>query len=255
MSSTQINPQQSAQDNFTSGLWRLWPFSLMARGLRSIQVSQQSFESQLLQLQQQQQLLVEQEAAVAAAQKKIELVVLQQQQNNVIEIDRLEQEIAYLVENKIIPLEMGLKTLQQHSTDMFVKTESAVSRIDDAISLLQKPPNGSSSVDNLLTSGKSDATRTEATANGLLNAQLVERALSAVQKDIVALQIQASAQSWRLGALASLAAEAVKKAVPKTADGLPPIRDTIDEFKRLSAREKAIAQQLKQLSEAVSQNQ
>jgi hypothetical protein len=207
MSNTQSRPQTNSQDEFGNGIWRLWPFSVISR---SLQKSQQSLEMRLRQLNEQQESLAIREEALSVALKKAEQISLRHQQNNIIEIDRLEQEIERLTSTLDNPKKLPSP---------------------------QYPIPANKGVVNELTS------QSGAPEDGYL----FESALNSMHKDIRALQVYARAQAMRVSALATLAGETL----PNFADeNLASAQPLAEDLKRLSTRERNIALQLKQLSNA-----
>jgi chromosome segregation ATPase len=222
MSNTQIHHQMNSQGEFGSGIWRLWPFSVISR---SLQKNRQSLEMRLLQLNEQQESLATREEALSIALRKVEQISLQHQQNNIVEIDRLEQEV-----------------------------ESLASRIVDAHNAIQRPhastPDNSQklpSPQDPIPANKDVVSELTSQSSASEDAYLLEATLNSVQKDIRALQVHARAQAMRVSALAALAGETL----PNFAGGdLSPAQPLADDLKRLSTRERNIALKLKQLSNA-----
>jgi hypothetical protein len=221
MPNIQSQPHTNSQDEFGSGIWKLWPFSVIAR---SFQKSQQSLEMRLLKLNEQQESLAVRDETLSRALKKVEQISLQHQQNNTAEIDRLEQEI-----------------------------ESLASRIVDTLSALQRPHASTLESPKKLSSPQNPTPVNKGIANELASQSgvpedgyLLEAALNSIQKDIRALQVHARAQAMRVSALATLAGETL----PNLAGGdLAPSYPFAEDLKRLSTRVRNIALQLKQLSD------
>jgi hypothetical protein len=211
MSNTQIHHQMNSQGEFGSGIWRLWPFSVISR---SLQKNQQSLEMRLLQLNEQQESL-----------RKVEQISLQHQQNNTVELDRLEQEVESLA-SRIVDAHNAIQRPHASTPDNSQKLPSP-----------QDPIPANKDVVSELTSQSSASE----------DAYLLEATLNSVQKDIRALQVHARAQAMRVSALAALAGETL----PNFAGGdLSPAQPLADDLKRLSTRERNIALKLKQLSNA-----
>jgi hypothetical protein len=266
MSNIQSQSQTNSQNEFDNGIWRLWPFSLIARASRSLQKNQQSLEMRFLQLSEQQnqqslerrllQLSEQQESLVVRADalsvtiKKIEQMSLQHQQNSAVEIDRLEQEIADIIDDRVIPVEKRLLALQEQSANMYAEIESSASRIVDALGALQRPradaadsPQNPKSSD-LVKSAPNDLADQPV---AIQREHLFEAALDLMQKDILALQAQVRTQAIRTRAVAAFSGEALLNAMGDDSDSGGV---WADEFKRLPTRERNIAQQLKRLSDA-----
>jgi hypothetical protein len=267
MSNIQSQPQTNSQNEFGNGIWRLWPFSVIARASRLLQKNQQSLEVRLLQLGEQQnqqslekrllQLSEQQESLMVRVDelpvtiKKIEQISLQQQQNSTVEIDRLEQKIADIIDDKVIPVEKRLSALQQQSANMYAEIESSARRIVDAPGALQRLRADAVNPQNLKNSnlGKSAPNDLADQPAAIRREHLLETALNLMQKDILALQAQVRAQVIRIRALAALSGETLPNVMGDDSDS----GDIwADEFKRLSIRERNIAQQLKHLSDAAS---
>jgi hypothetical protein len=265
MSNIQSQPQTNSQNEFDNGIWRLWPFSVIARASQSLKKNQQSLEMRLLQLSEQQnqqslekrllQLSEHQESLMVRADglsvtiKKIEQMSLQHQQNSAVEIDRLAQEIADIIDDKVIPVERRLSALQQQSTNMYAEIESSARRIVDAPGALQRPRADVVNPQNLKNSNlvKSAPNDFADQPAAIQREHLLETALNLMQKDILALQVQVRAQVIRIRALAAFSGEALPHVIGDDSDS----GDIwADEFKRLSTRERNIAQQLKHLSDA-----
>jgi hypothetical protein len=221
MSNTQIHPQMNSQDEFSNGVWRLWPLSIISRLL---QKNQQSLEMRLLQLNEQQESLAIREEALSAALRKVEQISLQNQQNNAVEVDRLEQEI-----------------------------ESLTSRVVDALSALKRPhvstledskkqPNPQ----NPTPVSKSVVNELAGQSNTPEDGCSLEAAQNSMLKDIRALQVYAKAQAARVNVLVTLTGETL----PNLAgEDLASAQSSAKELKRLSTRERNIALRLKQLSD------
>lgn len=262
---SQSQPQTNSQNEFDNGIWRLWPLSVIARASRLLQKNQQSLELRLLHLSEQQnqqslevrllQLSEQQESLVARADalsvtiKKIEQMSLQHQQNSTAEIDRLEQEIVDIIDDKVIPVEKRLSALQQQSANMYAEIESSARRIVDAPGALQRPGADAVNLQNLKISElvKSAPNDLADQPAALQREHLLETALNLMQKDILALQAQARTQAIRIRAVAAFSGETLPNVMSDDSDsgGI-----WADEFKRLSTRERNIAQQLKHLSDA-----
>jgi hypothetical protein len=265
MSNIQSQPQTNSQNEFDNGIWRLWPFSVIARASQSLKKNQQSLEMRLLQLSEQQnqqslekrllQLSEHQESLMVRADamsvtiKKIEQMSLQHQQNSTVEIDRLEQEIADIIDDKVIPIEKRLSALQQQSTNMYAEIESSARRIVDALGALQRPRADAENPQNLknsdlLKSAPNDLADQPAVFG---REHLLEAALNLMQKDVLALQTQVRVQAIRIRAVAAFSVETLPNVMGDDSDS----GDIwADEFKRLSTRERNIARQLKHLSYA-----
>jgi hypothetical protein len=222
MSNTQIHPQMNSQDEFSNGVWRLWPFSIISR---SLQKNQQSLEMRLLKLNEQQESLTVREEALSVALRKVEQISLQHQQNNTVEIDRLEQKI-----------------------------ESLASRIVDAPRALQRPHTSTlehpKKMDNLQNTTIVD----KGVGSGLMGQSIApeevysrEAAQNSMQMEIRALQVHARAQAARVNVLATLTGETL----PSLAgEDLASVQSSAEDLTRLSTRERNILLQLKQLSNA-----
>lgn len=265
MSNIESQPQTNSQNEFDNRIWQLWPFSVIGRALRSLQKNQQSLEVRLLQLSEQQnqqslemhllQLSERQESLVIRADalsvtiKKIEQMSLQQQQNSTAEIDRLEQEIADIIDDKVTSVEKRLSALQQKSASMYAEIESSARRIVDAPGTLQRPRVDAVNPQNLKSSDlvKSAPNDLADQPAEIQREHLFEAALNLIQKDILALQAQLRTQAIRTRAVAAFSGETLLNVMGDDSDsgGI-----WADEFKRLSTRERNIAQQLKHLSDA-----
>jgi hypothetical protein len=250
MSNIQSQSQTNSQNEFDNGIWRLWPFSVIARASRLLQKDQQSLEARLLQLSEQQELLVVRADGLSVTIRKIEQMSLQYQQNSNIEIDRLEQEIADIIDNKFIPVEKRLSALQQQSANMYAEIESSQRRIVDALGALQRPRADAVNPQNLKNSNlvKSAPNDWADQPAAIQREHLLEAALNLMQKDTLALQAQVRAQVIRIRALAAFSGEALPNVM---SDDLDSGEIWANEFKRLSTRERNIAQQLKHFSDAV----
>lgn len=222
MSNTQIHHQMNSQDEFSSGIWRLWPFSVISR---SLQKNLQSLEMRLLQLNEQQESLAIREEALSVALRKVEQISLQHQQNNTVELDRLEQEIESLA-SRIVDVHNAIQRPHASTPDNSHKLPSP-----------QKPIPANKGVVSELAS-QSGASE---------DAYLLEATLNSVQKDIRALQVHGRAQAIRVSALAALAGETLPNF---DGEDLSPVQPLAEDLKRLSTRERNIALQLKQLSNA-----
>jgi hypothetical protein len=280
MSSIQSQPQTNLHNEFGNGIWKLWPFSVIARASRllqkdqqflearllrlseqqdqqslearllhlSEQQNQQSLEVRLLQLSEQQELLVIRADGLSVTIRKIEQMSLQHQQNSNVEIDRLEQEIADIIDDKFIPVEKRLSALQQQSANMYAEIESSERRIVDVLGALQRPRADAVNPQilknsNLVKSAPSDLADQPA---AIQREHLLETALNLMQKDIRALQAQVRAQAIRIRAVAAFSGETL----PNVMGGDSDSGDIwAEEFKRLSTRERNIAQQFKHLSD------
>jgi hypothetical protein len=250
MSNIQLQPQMNSQDEFDNGIWKLWPLSVIARSLRknqqslemrvlqlneqqeslavreeTLQKNQQSLEMRLLKLNEQQELLAVREETLSQALRKVEQISLQHQQNNNVETDRLEQKIESLANRSV-------DALSAH-------------RLPHASTL--ENPKKLPSPQNLIPVNKCIANESASQSGASEGGYLLEAALNSMQKDIRALQVHARAQAMRVNVLATFAGEPL----PNLAGGdLSPAQPFAEDLKRLSTRERNIALQLKQLSDA-----